>query len=353
MTNNHNHDDITYMQRALQLAALGEGAVSPNPMVGAVITARGRIIGQGWHRRYGGPHAEVNAVADVAEADLHLLPESTIYVTLEPCSHWGKTPPCSRLIIDKGIRRVVVGCEDPNPKVAGRGLRLLREAGKEVVCGVLEQECRHINRRFMTAHRRRRPWILLKFARTADGFIGTPEGFPSLRISTPLSQMWMHRERASVDAIMAGSRTVFIDDPRLDSRLWPGKDPVAVSFASAASNPEARILSRPHILMPAGMSLDQFMSDLFENHSVTSLMVEGGRETLLSFINAGLYDELRIETSPLRAAEILSMQCPGLSAVENPGFIRQPQLPEDLTIVSDISCGENRIQTLLPSSSPY
>ena len=159
------------MARALQLARGGEGFVSPNPMVGAVVTARGRIIGEGFHRAFGGPHAEVNAIASVAEADRHLLREATIYVTLEPCSHYGKTPPCARLIIDTGIPRVVTGAPDPNPKVSGRGIRMLREAGIDVTEGVMLKECLDINRRFMTAQRLRRPYIQLKWAQTADGFI--------------------------------------------------------------------------------------------------------------------------------------------------------------------------------------
>ena len=163
--------DEKYMRRALQLARLGRGSVHTNPMVGAVIVHNGRIIGEGFHRRYGEGHAEVNAVASVSAADAALLPESTIYVTLEPCSHYGKTPPCSKLIIDKGIRRIVVGNLDPFPEVSGRGIRMLREAGREVVTGVLEKECLELNRQFMTAHTRKRSYILLKWAQSADGFI--------------------------------------------------------------------------------------------------------------------------------------------------------------------------------------
>ena len=181
--------DERYMRRALQLAARGMGNTSPNPMVGAMIVAPdGRIIGEGYHRRCGEGHAEVNAVASVTAADLPLLPESTMYVTLEPCSHYGKTPPCARLIIDRGIRRVVVGAADPFPEVSGRGIAMLREAGVEVTEGVLADESRRLNCRFMTAHSQGRPWVTLKWAQSADRYIDSdrPDGRPE-RFSTPLT----------------------------------------------------------------------------------------------------------------------------------------------------------------------
>lgn len=222
-------DMSVYMHRALQLASGGEGRTAPNPMVGAVIVAEGRIIGEGFHHTYGGPHAEVNAVNSVSEADRHLLQKATIYVTLEPCSHYGKTPPCAKLIIDSHIPKVVVGAPDPNPLVAGRGIRMLREAGTEVTEGVLLEECLEINRRFMTAQTHGRPWILLKWAQSADGFMAAfnecGDSVP-VKLSNPLSSVWMHRERAMVRAIMVGSNTLSIDNPRLDVRLWAGKIPL-------------------------------------------------------------------------------------------------------------------------------
>lgn len=179
--------DEMMMRRALQLALNGAGDVSPNPMVGAVIVAPGgTIIGEGWHRRYGGAHAEVNAVRSVAADDEPLLPQSTIYVTLEPCSHHGKTPPCSLLLREKGFRRVAVGMVDPNPKVAGRGIRMLREAGAEVTTGILETECRRLNVRFITAQTLRRPWIQLKWAESADGYIAGHRGEERAIFSSPL-----------------------------------------------------------------------------------------------------------------------------------------------------------------------
>ena len=199
------------MRRCLQLARHGAFTTAPNPMVGAVIVHEGRIIGEGWHRRYGGPHAEVNAVRSVRPEDEALLPHSTIYVSLEPCSHWGKTPPCAELLVEKGFRRVVVGCLDPNEKVAGRGITRLREAGAEVVVGVLEDECRWLNRKFMTFHALRRPYITLKWAESADGFIdrhreSREKDGDAVKFSTPWTQMLVHRLRASLYFLQAASR---------------------------------------------------------------------------------------------------------------------------------------------------
>ncbi|MDE6637082.1 MAG: bifunctional diaminohydroxyphosphoribosylaminopyrimidine deaminase/5-amino-6-(5-phosphoribosylamino)uracil reductase RibD [Muribaculaceae bacterium] len=271
--------DTKYMKRALQLARLGEGLVSPNPMVGAVIVAaNGKIIGEGYHHRYGGPHAEVNAVNSVKDSDRHLLSDSTIYVTLEPCSHYGKTPPCAKLIIDTGIPRVAVGSADPFKEVSGRGIRMLRDAGVEVVEDVMREECDALNVRFLTAHRLGRPWIQLKWAQSADGFMagidkdGNP--FP-VKFSTPVSSVRMHRRRSMVDAIMVGKNTLDIDKPRLDCRYWPGRAP--------------RRVEPRH-------DLEAQMRELYKE-GVTSLMVEGGPTLLQSFIDIGLYDDVKIETS--------------------------------------------------------
>lgn len=293
--------DERYMRRALQLAARGMGNTSPNPMVGAVIVAPdGRIIGEGYHRRCGEGHAEVNAVASVTAADLPLLPESTMYVTLEPCSHYGKTPPCARLIIDRGIRRVVVGAADPFPEVSGRGIAMLREAGVEVTEGVLADESRRLNRRFMTAHSQGRPWVTLKWAQSADRYIDSdrPDGRPE-RFSTPLTSMLTHRLRSLHDAILAGSGTVLADRPRLDTRLWP-----------AGRTPQPVILDRRRRLGPADISttatplvltgcadVADVLGELYRR-GITSVLVEGGREVLQSFIDSGLWDAARVETSP-------------------------------------------------------
>lgn len=298
--------DTRFMRRALQLAALGYGHTYTNPMVGAVITLpSGRIIGRGWHRRYGGPHAEVNAVRSVSPADRKMLPESTIYVTLEPCSHYGKTPPCARLLIEEGIGRIVVGAPDPFPEVSGRGIRMLRDAGREVVTGVLERECVELNLPFMTAHRRQRPFVMLKWAQSADGFIGAglpePGSAPRQRVilSNPVSQVATHRLRAGFQAIMVGVNTVIADNPRLDCRLWPAGDtPVPVTRRSERLPEDAHIMTSPHILRERGEALSDFLHRLYHEHRLNALLVEGGSEVLAEFISLGLYDAIRVETSP-------------------------------------------------------
>ncbi|MDE6288774.1 MAG: bifunctional diaminohydroxyphosphoribosylaminopyrimidine deaminase/5-amino-6-(5-phosphoribosylamino)uracil reductase RibD, partial [Muribaculaceae bacterium] len=222
--------DRKYMERALELAGHGRGYTSPNPMVGAVITAPdGRIIGEGYHRRCGEGHAEVNAIASVKDADRELLKQSTMYVTLEPCSHYGKTPPCAKLIIDTGIPRVVVGAADPFKEVAGRGIAMLRAAGVDVTEGVMAEESRSLNARFITAHEQQRPWVTLKWARSADGYLDSdrPDGTPE-KFSTALTSVIVHRTRSLHDAILAGSGTALADRPRLDCRLWPGRNPLPI-----------------------------------------------------------------------------------------------------------------------------
>lgn len=290
------------MARALQLATMGGTEVSPNPFVGAVIVAQGRIIGEGYHRRYGGPHAEVNALRSVSEADRELLGESTMYVTLEPCSHFGKTPPCADLILSSGIRRVVVATEDPFEAVSGKGIAKLRAGGVEVEVGLMRDEARYLNRRFFTAHELKRPYILLKWAQSADGFIAGEGGEP-VKLSTPYTSVLMHRERAFYDAIFVGTDTILNDNPRLTCRLWPTRDPerrpLAVTFDSPRLRGESKAELRGIVKKPRGMDLGDFMHSLYESHGVTSLMVEGGRKTLESFIEAGLFDETRIEVSPI------------------------------------------------------
>lgn len=313
--------DEKYMRRALQLARLGAGHTSPNPMVGAVIVGPdGAIIGEGWHRQCGQAHAEVNAVASVK--DDSLLKESTIYVTLEPCSHYGKTPPCARLLIERGIPRVVVGCLDPFEKVAGRGVAMLREAGIEVVAGVLEQECRNLNRRFMTAHTAGRPWVQLKWAQTADGFIALPPdaGENPLHMSTPVTMKLMHRQRSLCDAIVVGAATARIDDPALTTRYWPGKSPLRVVMSRGLSLPDnLRLLTdgRPTVIYNGVKNAVQgaveyvkldtthpqaWLQDLYRR-GVNSVMVEGGLRLLQWLIDAGTWDEARIEVSPRRVGQ--------------------------------------------------
>jgi diaminohydroxyphosphoribosylaminopyrimidine deaminase/5-amino-6-(5-phosphoribosylamino)uracil reductase len=273
--------DRIYMRRALQLAALGVQGASPNPMVGAVLVcnATGLIVGEGFHRRCGGPHAEVWAIGDHKDLAGH-----TLYVTLEPCAHWGKTPPCARLIVERGVERVVVGCVDPFAKVSGRGIAILREASIEVemIGGEEEQLCRALNEKFFTAHTLRRPWVTLKWAQSADGFIDrtrSPQE-PAAAISTPLTRTLVHRVRSLHQAIAVGSRTALMDRPRLDTRLWPGGNaPTRVSFNR--SEPLSEQLGRLY------------------DQGIISLLVEGGATLIEAFIEADLWDALRVETSPI------------------------------------------------------
>lgn len=267
--------DEMYMRRCLQLASCGMQEARPNPMVGAVVVARERVVGEGYHVRCGEAHAEVNAFASVAPGDEHLLSEATIYVSLEPCAHQGRTPPCADLIVRKGVRRVVVGCVDPFAKVQGRGIAILREAGIDVTVGVLEEECRWLNRRFFTFHQHQRPYIILKWAQTADGFLD--DHGKALAISSPFTKMLVHQLRSECDVIVVGRVTEEREHPRLNVRLWSGRDPVK------------RVLSHDY-------GIEDVLAEC-RDHQWLSLLVEGGRQTLLSFIEAGLWDEIRVETA--------------------------------------------------------
>lgn len=298
--------DQRFMRRAIELARHGLGNTSPNPMVGAVIVSNGTIIGEGYHRRCGEGHAEVNAVASVN--DKSLLKDSTIYVTLEPCSHYGKTPPCSKLIIDSDIPRVVVGSTDPNEKVSGRGINMLREAGVEVITGVLEKECKAINPVFMTAHSCRRPWVTLKWAQSSDGYIDSrlsPSDPPTM-FSTPLTKALTHRLRSLHDAIMVGSGTVRADNPALDVREWHGSSPRPVIAGHSGSIPQdCRLLDSPvaPIMLegnPGPGAIKDYMAALF-SEGITSVLVEGGARLLQSFIESGIWDLARVETAPFHA----------------------------------------------------
>lgn len=322
------HYDEKYMRRALELARHGLGNTSPNPMVGAVIVdEKGCIIGEGYHRRCGEGHAEVNAVASVK--DKQLLKNSTIYVTLEPCSHYGKTPPCAKLIIDSGIPRVVVGAGDPFKEVAGRGIRMLREAGIEVVEGVLADESCKLNRRFMTAHTAGRPFITLKWAQSADGYLDSDrvDGQPA-KFSTKLTSTLMHRLRSLHDAILVGSGTVLSDNPRLDCRLWPGKSPKPIILdRSKRIHADELLMSEP-IILGEYSNLRNAVEILYKK-GITSVLVEGGATILQAFIDENLWDIARIETAPFTLGEH--------------GRAKAPSLKNFMEISSEIIDG-NRIQ---------
>ena len=280
--------DERYMRRCIQLAENGMLNAQPNPMVGAVIVHNGRIIGEGYHVRCGEGHAEVNACASVRPEDEHLLPESTIYVSLEPCSHWGKTPPCAELLVSKGFRRCVVGCIDPFAQVQGRGVKRLRDAGIEVTVGVLEEECKALNARFMTFHGKKRPYVTLKWAQSADGFI---DG----HISNHYTQMLCHKRRAEHQAIMVGRRTWEADRPGLNVRCWTGKDPKIYVATRQADYDTGRtdIFTCP---LPQEGGLARLYAD-----GIQTLLVEGGAQLHQAYIDAGLWDECYIEmgTAPL------------------------------------------------------
>lgn len=298
-------DDEKYMRRCIQLAKNGMQNAKPNPMVGAVIvSADGRIIGEGYHVRCGEGHAEVNAFASVMPADERLISESTIYVSLEPCSHYGKTPPCADLIIKKGIRRVVVGCIDEFAEVQGRGIQKIREAGIEVKVGVLEAECKALNRRFFTFHREKRPYIILKWAQTSNGFMD--DHFKPIQISNSYTKMISHKLRAEEDAILVGRVTVERDHPQLTVREWHG------------SNPKRLVVDRAHPL-----NLESLHA-----HQIQSLIVEGGAKTLESFIEKNLWDEIRVEVN---------------SSMSVSDGTRAPQIPANAEIYKTKDFNGNRI----------
>lgn len=300
------------MSRALELAKLGRGHVSPNPMVGCVIVHNGRIIGEGWHRQYGGPHAEVNAVRSVT--DESLLTESTVYVTLEPCSHFGKTPPCADLLIEKRVKKVVVCNDDPNPLVAGKGLAKLRAAGIEVETGVLAEQGRELNRRFFTFIEQKRPYLILKWAETADGLMA-PADFRPIPISGSLSRQLVHKWRTEEDAFLIGTNTARYDNPQLNVRLWSGRNPVRVVIDKRLQLPTSLHLfdgsqpTRVYSVVPAEAKtvekvsycaldpktdfLPQLMGDLYQQ-KIQSVVVEGGVGVLESFLHSGVWDEARI-----------------------------------------------------------
>lgn len=321
--------DEAYMRRCLQLARCGRQESRPNPMVGAVIVANGRIIGEGYHIRCGEGHAEVNAFASVRLEDEPLLPHSTIYVSLEPCAHFGKTPPCCDLIVRKGVRRVVVGCVDDFAKVQGRGIARMREAGIEVTVGVLEKECRWLNRRFFTFHREHRPYIILKWAQTGDGFID--RGGRPLAVSTPLTSMLVHKLRAEEDAIVVGRVTYDREQPQLNVRHWAGRNPVRFVLTTGAATAFNEGKAEG---WQAVTDIDDLLKKCYEQQ-LQSLIVEGGRKTIQSFLDRGLWDEVRVETGmPLSekgAEAVLSSSTPA------------PVVPPDAVLLRTEHFDGNRI----------
>ncbi|WP_034257159.1 bifunctional diaminohydroxyphosphoribosylaminopyrimidine deaminase/5-amino-6-(5-phosphoribosylamino)uracil reductase RibD [Adhaeribacter aquaticus] len=320
--------DQIFMRRALELAALGRGTTSPNPMVGCVIVHEGKIIGEGWHQQYGGPHAEVNAINSVE--DKSLLPASRLFVTLEPCSHYGKTPPCADFLINHGIKDVVICNTDPNPMVKGNGIRKLLEADCQVHVGLLEEEGLELNKYFFTYHTHKRPYITLKWAETADGFIGRQNNSP-LWISNKLSKKVVHKWRAEKQAIMVGTRTALVDNPHLNTREWTGKNPLRVILDKNLRLPEHLQIfnqSQPtviynYIKQEAEVNrewvklkedeplVENILADLYQRN-IQSVLVEGGAALLNSFIKANLWDEAFVFKSSFYLNE------PGIAAPNLP-----------------------------------
>lgn len=310
-------EDEIYMHRCIQLARNGLCGAAPNPMVGAVIVCDGKIIGEGYHAKCGEAHAEVNAIRSVKNQEL--LKRSTIYVSLEPCAHYGKTPPCADLIVEKQLKRVVVGCQDPFAKVDGKGIEKLRQAGIEVTVGVLETECLELIERFVTYHARKRPFITLKWAQSEDGFIdlNRTAGEP-VKLSNDFTSMLVHKRRAEHDAILVGTRTALLDNPSLNVRNWYGKSPLRLVIDRNLTLPSHLKLfdgSQPTILFTAQrkenlhhveyVTLDFSQSILpqiveaLHARKIQSLLVEGGAMLHQSFIADNLWDEAFVEVAPI------------------------------------------------------
>ena len=315
------------MHRAMELARLGMGYVSPNPMVGCVIVHDGKIIGEGWHKHYGEAHAEVNAIQSVE--DKSLLKESTVYVTLEPCSHVGKTPPCADLLISHQVKKVVASCEDPNLLVSGKGIRKLREAGIDVEVGMLRNEGIELNKRFFTFINKQRPYIVLKWAQTADRFISR-KNFDSKWISNVFSRQLVHKWRSEEDAVLAGTLTTKHDNPLLNVRDWSGRNPTRIvidRYLKLNADLHVFDLSQKTICyntlknesdgnvqfvcLQEKHFIKQLVQDLYTK-KIQSLIVEGGAQTLQFFLDANLWDEARVFESVKSFGE--GIAAPGLKA---------------------------------------
>jgi len=304
-----------YINRCIQLAKNGLGTTYPNPMVGSVIVHHKKIIGEGWHYKAGEPHAEVNAIKSVK--DTSLLKDATIYVSLEPCSHYGKTPPCSDLIIEKGIKKVVIGTIDSFAKVSGAGVQKLMNAGCDVIVGVLEKECQDLNRRFFTFHNKKRPYIILKWAQTQDGYIA-PNIRPNRQpvwITNSQSRQLVHKWRGEEQAILVGNKTVHIDNPKLTTRDWVGSDPLRITISMSGKIPEDSYLldktTPTMIITPEEFKKENCKNLLYEvpynksevleslcsilhKNEIQSVIIEGGAKTIQSFIDKNLWDEARV-----------------------------------------------------------
>lgn len=301
------------MSRCIQLAKLGAGNVTPNPMVGAVLVYENKIIGEGYHEKYGEAHAEVNCINNVAEKKKSLIEKSAIYVSLEPCAHHGKTPPCADLIIKNKIKKVIIGCQDIYKEVAGKGIEKLRNAGVEVITGVLEKECKKLNKRFFTFHQKQRPYVILKWAQSVNGKIGSNN--KRILITNDYSNRLVHKWRSEESAILVGTNTVFKDNPSLTTRLWKGNHPVRIVIDKDLKLPSSANLFNKEtntvvfnfvkngeeenikfVKIEKENFLQEMLLSLY-NLNIQSILAEGGAKTLQSFIDAGLWDEARVITN--------------------------------------------------------
>lgn len=328
------------MYRCLELAAHGLGHTAPNPVVGAVLVHETEIIGEGWHQYYGGPHAEVNCLKAVTDSQKHLIAASTLYVSLEPCAHFGKTPPCTNLILEHQIKSVVVGCRDPFKQVNGKGIEILRSNGVYVIEGVLEKEASEINRRFFVFQEKKRPFVQLKWAETADGYIAPlqqKEVSERWLITNDITNRFVHKLRTEQFSILAGTNTVLLDDPILNGRYFPGKSPVRLIIDKNLSIPLSyKIFNKPYKtyifnylkeevysdnveyirLSPTSNFLQELMDWCYQQ-GIQSILVEGGSATISSFIEMGLFDEIIQIRSQMNASE------PGLRSPMLPVHVKQ------------------------------
>jgi diaminohydroxyphosphoribosylaminopyrimidine deaminase/5-amino-6-(5-phosphoribosylamino)uracil reductase len=324
------------MSRCLQLAKSGAGNVAPNPMVGSVLVYKDVIIGEGYHQQYGEAHAEVNCIASVSMENVPLIKESTLYVSLEPCSHFGKTPPCTDLILKNNIKKVVIGCKDVYQEVAGKGIEKLQNAGVEVITGILENESISLNKRFFTFHQKFRPYIILKWAQSSNLKVGSKNS-QRIFISNEYSNRLVHRWRSEEAGILVGTTTIIQDDPSLTTRLWPGKNPVRIIIdkdlklpqTSKIFNQEAKTIiynlvrssneeNISYIKIEQKDFLKELLQSLFELN-ILSILIEGGAKTLENFIEKGLWDEARVITNEELIIEN------GINAPEMKDFIFQNQ----------------------------
>ncbi|MCC6582735.1 MAG: bifunctional diaminohydroxyphosphoribosylaminopyrimidine deaminase/5-amino-6-(5-phosphoribosylamino)uracil reductase RibD [Chitinophagales bacterium] len=316
------------MHRCFELAKLGESYVAPNPMVGAVLVYEDRIIGEGYHERYGEAHAEVNCLNSLSAENQQLIPLSTLYVSLEPCAHFGKTPPCADLIIQHKIPKVVISVQDNFHEVNGKGIERLRANNVEVITGVLEEEGKELIKHFLFFHQYKRPYVALKFAQTKDGYLGIKE--QEVKISNEVSKRYVHQLRAAHQAILVGKKTVLSDNPELSVRHWKGKNPIRIILGNANdipadfnifNNTAATVFLSAEHKQP--LSVSEILSQLYHKN-IISVLVEGGADVLQQFIESNLWNEAHVITSSDDISRLSTVDC-------QPNYIKAPEIHGDIT----------------------